>query len=356
MGAVALRCRHPKSASLASGQRQSQSGRARLLLLVLAVLIAAGGALGLGLWRFATSPMRVADKPVRIVVQPGSGLRTISRTLADQQIIVSPWAFGVVARARGQGDRLRAGVYEVNPGMTPLQLLDRMARGESLQDRITLIEGWTFTQMRSALDAHPGLRHDTAGMQVGEILERLGVIERNPEGLFFPDTYNFALGTSDLQILRAANSRLRRQLEAAWAERSANLPLASPYEALILASIVERETGRPEDRLQIAAVFLNRLRTGMRLQSDPTVIYGLGDAFDGNLKRIHLETDSPYNTYVRGGLPPTPIAMVGADSIRAVTRPPPSRALYFVARGDGSSEFSSNLDDHNRAVARFQKR
>lgn len=313
-------------------------------------------ALGGGLWRFATSPLLTGETPTRLVVVPGSGLKTISRSLAAQGLIVAPWTFSLVARFLGQGERLQAGVYEIRPGTTPVALLDRMVRGDSLQDRITFIEGWTFRQVRAVLDRTETLRHDTAGLPEQEILERLGAIERRAEGLFFPDTYHFTMGTSDLQILRAAHGRMRARLERAWAARKPGLPFASPYDALVLASVVEKETGRADDRPAIAAVFLNRLRIGMRLQSDPTVIYGLGEKFDGNLRRRDLEADSPYNTYVRNGLPPTPIALPGAAALEAVLMPIEHKALYFVARGDGTSEFSNNLDDHNRAVARYQKR
>ena len=333
-----------------------ESGRGRVLFLAFIAIVALAVVLGGGLWRFADSPMLGQSAGTRVAVQPGSGLRTISRNLAAQGLIVSPWAFSAVARLRGQGERLQAGVYEIKPGMTPNELLDRMVRGESLNDRVTIIEGWTFAQMRSALDRHASLKHDSTALSENEILERLGAIERRAEGLFFPDTYVFSVGTSDLQILRVARARMRERLDAAWATRTDGLPLGSPYEALILASVVEKETGRPEDRNLIASVFINRLRIGMRLQSDPTVIYGKGARFDGNLRRADLEEDTPYNSYVRGGLPPTPIALPGAASLAAVTRPAVSRALYFVARGDGTSEFSATLDDHNRAVTRYQKR
>lgn len=344
---------------IGSGRRahpKCQAGGGRVLLLAAVAIFVAAGVLGAGLWRFATAPMFDSAPAVRVTIQQGAGLRAIARTLSSRGLIVSPWAFSAVARLRGQGERLQAGVYEIRPGESPNDLLDRMVRGDSLHDRITIIEGWTFGQMRAALDRHESLRHDSAGLSENEILEKLGAIERRAEGLFFPDTYAFAVGTSDFQILRIARARMREHLDAAWAARTDSLPLGSPYEALIVASVVEKETGRPEDRDQIAAVFLNRLRIGMRLQSDPTVIYGLGDRFDGNLRRVDLEADTPYNTYVRGGLPPTPIALPGAASLNAVTKPAASRALYFVARGDGTSEFSTNLDDHNRAVARFQKR
>ena len=320
------------------------------------VLVAAAVALGGGLWRFATSPLLTAGQTTRLVVAPGSGLRAISQSLANRGLIVSPWTFSLVARFLGHGEKLQAGIYEIRPGTTPVDLVARMVRGDSLRDRITFIEGWTFRQMRAVLDRTETLRHDTTGLPEHDILERLGAIERHAEGLFFPDTYHFTMGTSDLQILRAAHGRMRTRLESRWASRKPGLPFTSPYDALVLASVVEKETGRSDDRPAIAAVFLNRLRIGMRLQSDPTVIYGLGDKFDGNLRRRDLEADSPYNTYVRNGLPPTPIALPGAAALDAVLMPIEHKALYFVARGDGSSQFSSNLDEHNRAVARYQKR
>jgi UPF0755 protein len=337
-------------------RKDSASGKVSLWFLGILVVVAAGVAFGGGLWRFATSPLLTAEQTARLVVPAGSGLRSISNSLAAQGLIVSPWTFRLVARFLGQGDKLQAGVYEIRPGTTPVALLDRMVRGDSLRDRITFIEGWTFRQVRAVLDRSPALRHDTTNLQEHEILERLGAIERRAEGLFFPDTYHFTMGTSDLQILRAAHGRMRARLEKTWAARKPGLPFTSPYDALVLASVVEKETGRPDDRAAIAAVFLNRLRIGMRLQSDPTVIYGLGDRFDGNLRRRDLEADSPYNTYIRNGLPPTPIALPGGAALDAVLMPIDHKALYFVARGDGSSEFSSNLDDHNRAVARYQKR
>jgi UPF0755 protein len=218
-----------------------------------------------------------------------------------------------------------------------------------------VIEGWTFRQMRRAIAAHPDLAQDTAGLADGELLRRIGAIEPHPEGLFMPSTYRFAPGASDLDIYRQAYRLLKRTLEESWAARSAGVPLSSPYEALVLASIVEKETGRDADRGRVAAVFVNRLRLGMMLQSDPTTIYGMGDRFDGNLRRADLRADTPYNTYTRNGLPPTPIALPGKASLAAALNPENSPALYFVARGDGSSEFSTDLAAHNRAVERYQR-
>ncbi len=309
------------------------------------------------MYRFATGPLGFdSATPVRVSVDPGSSLKSISRQLEQKGVVGMPWAFTLLARLRSQGGAIQAGIYEVSPAMTPTELLDRMARGEALHDEIKFIEGWTFRQMRSSIDAHPGLRHDTRDLSERDVLERLGAIEGHAEGLFFPDTYRFGSGTSDLVVLRKAHARMRDRLRINWDNRATGLPLNSPYELLVLASIVEKETGKPEDRTQIAAVFLNRLRIGMRLQSDPTVIYGLGTSFDGNLTRKHLETDGPYNTYIRAGLPPTPIALPGEAALAAVANPAPTRALYFVARGDGTSHFSESLSEHNRAVDRYQRR
>lgn len=293
---------------------------------------------------------------LRISVETGAGIRQLARQLQAKGLIDHPRVFSWLARFDGKAGQLRAGVYEVRAGMTARDLLGAISRGESVQEQIRFIEGWTFRQIRGALDAHPGIRHDTKDLSESALLERVGAIEKRAEGLFFPDSYHFAPGTSDLVVLRQAYARMRKLLEAAWARRTPASPVESPYDALILASVIEKETGRPEDRPMIGAVFANRLRIGMRLQSDPTVIYGMGARFDGNLRRVDLETDSPYNTYTRAGLPPTPIAAPGAASLNAALAPANSRALYFVARGDGTSEFSTNLDDHNRAVARFQKR
>ncbi len=320
------------------------------------VILVIGLAGGIGFRHHAGSALPVNGLPVRVILEPGSGLRSLARQMQAKGLVPHALVFIVEARLHGGAERLQAGVYEIRPGMSVNDLLAAMIRGDAVRDRIRFVEGWTFSQMRAAMDAHPGLRHETTGWSVGTLLERIGAIEKHPEGLFFPDSYQFAAGSSDLVVWRKAYAHMRGMLERAWRERASDVPMATPYEALILASIVEKETGRAEDRPRIAAVFSNRLRIGMRLQSDPTVIYGMGKSFDGNLRRADLESDSPYNTYVRAGLPPTPIAAPGAEALRATTNPPTSRALYFVAKGDGTSEFSDNLDDHNRAVNRYQRR
>ena len=263
--------------------------------------------------------------------------------------------FEALARLTGRERDIKAGNYFFTQAPTPLELLDRLTRGDVLQAEIRLIEGWTFAQFRAALDADPDLRHDSKGLADADLLKRLQVSEGHPEGLFFPDTYLFAKGSSDLNVLRRAYRAQERHLKAEWEARSPNVPYGSPYEALIMASIVEKETGRPEERDQVAGVLVNRLRIGMRLQVDPTVIYGLGAAFDGNLKKAHLLEDGPYNTYTRAGLPPTPIAMPGLASLRAALQPAKTDALYYVSRGDGSSHFSRNISEHNKAVSKYQK-
>lgn len=323
-------------------------------LLLCAVAVAGWGYHALEAYRHAALLANGAS--MRISVETGTGIRQLARQLHGKGLIDHPRVFAWLARLDGKAGQLRAGVYEVRAGMTAGDLLAAIARGDAVQEQIRFIEGWTFRQIRAALDAHPGIRHDTKDLPESALLERVGAIEKRAEGLFFPDSYHFAPGTSDVVLLRQAYARMRKLLEAAWAKRAPASPVESPYDALILASVIEKETGRSEDRPLIGAVFANRLRIGMRLQSDPTVIYGMGARFDGNLRRVDLETDSPYNTYTRAGLPPTPIAAPGAASLNAALAPADSRALYFVARGDGTSEFSTNLDDHNRAVARFQKR
>ena len=354
--------RAPSRRSIDSGQR-ADSGvafprktlggiRAVVALLVVVAL----GAATAGFSRFASQPLGFAPTPMRFTIAPGTGLASISRELARQGVVAPAWAFCLLARLRGQGERLKAGTYEVGAGATPMTLLDRMVRGDVIQIELRLIEGWTFRDVRAALDAAADVRHDTTGRSERDILERLGAIETTAEGLFFPDTYRFAAGTSDFVVLRKASDRMRDRVRANWEGRAPGLPVTSPYQLLTLASIVEKETGQAADRSKISAVFLNRLREGMKLQSDPTVIYGLGTRFDGNLRRPDLLDPSPYNTYVHEGLPPSPIALPGEAALAAVSHPAPSKARYFVARGDGSSAFSETLADHNRAVNRFQRR
>jgi UPF0755 protein len=261
----------------------------------------------------------------------------------------------VLARVNGAQGRIKAGSYQVVAGLTPLQLLRKITQGDFAQAEVVFIEGWTFRQLRAALDSHPDLRHESTNLSDAEIMERLGYPDVPAEGMFFPDTYVFSKGESDFAVLARARRVMQDRLESAWAQRQPDLPIQTQYEALILASIVEKETGIATDRSMVAAVFINRLRLGMRLQTDPSVIYGLGDKFDGNLRKRDLTNDTPFNTYTRLGLPPHPIALPGAASIDAVMHPAKSDVLYFVSRGDGTSEFSRTLTDHNRAVNKYQR-
>ena len=303
---------------------------------------------------YALTPIQVAALPAEFEIPSGSGLRTAIRHLENAGIEPGRRRFELLARVTGRAGTIKAGNYELTAPTSPLELLDRITRGLVTQAEITLLEGWNIGQLRAALDESPNLRHDSKGLSPEALLERVGASESHPEGLFFPDTYLFARGSSDLAVLRRAYHAMQRHLAEEWARRAPDLPFATPYEALILASIVEKETGRASDREQIAGVLVNRLRIGMALQTDPTVIYGLGESFDGNLKRAHLASDGPYNTYTRRGLPPTPIAMPGLASLRAALQPAPTKALYFVSRGDGTTQFSTSLEEHNRAVSKFQ--
>ncbi|MCZ7564289.1 MAG: endolytic transglycosylase MltG [Burkholderiales bacterium] len=326
----------------------------RIVALLLAGVLATVACAGWLAW-FAAQPLALRASPLEVTVAPGSSARSAARQIAAAGVPMQPWQFELLARALGQDGGFKAGTYLLESGITPRGLLDKLVRGEVALTEIVFVEGWTFRQMRAALAAHAHLKHETTEASATEVMARLGADGIAPEGRFFPDTYRFARGTSDLEVLRMAYRAMQGRLEAAWAARAEGLPLASPDEALILASIVEKETGRAEDRALIAAVFVNRLRAGIRLQSDPTVIYGIGERFDGNLRRRDLERDAPYNTYTRAGLPPTPIAMPGLASLQAVLNPAASDALYFVARGDGSSEFSRTLQEHNRAVTKYQR-
>lgn len=295
-------------------------------------------------------------KPLQFSVKHGSSLRSAARQMHEAGVLRSPLQFELLARIFGDANRIQAGNYEIGGPLTPFALLRKMTSGDRSQDQITFVEGWTFGQMRALLDAHAAVRHDTQGITESEIVTRLGISYASAEGLFFPDTYYFTNGTSDIAILQRAYRAMQSQLDSLWNARARGLPLANPYQALILASLIEKETGQPGERAMIAAVFLNRLKFGMRLQTDPTVIYGLGAQFDGDLRKRDLLADGPYNTYRREGLPPTPIAMPGADALTAALNPAPGKALYFVARGDGTSYFSATLAEHERAVTKYQKR
>lgn len=294
--------------------------------------------------------------PVEVEIPRGAGFRTAMDQLKKAGVEVRRYELELLARALGRERGIKAGNYQIIEPLTPIELLDKLTRGDVTQAELRLIEGWTFAQFRAALDASADLRHDTAGLEDAQVLARLQAPEAHPEGLLFPDTYLFARGASDLAVLRRAYRAMQRHLKEEWEAREPNLPYRSPYEALIMASIVEKETGKPAERDLIGGVLVNRLRIGMRLQVDPTIIYGLGTDFGGNLKKKHLLEDGPYNTYTRAGLPPTPIAMPGLASLRSALRPGKTQSLYYVSRGDGSSHFSRSLDEHNRAVTKYQLR
>jgi UPF0755 protein len=327
----------------------------RFLRILFGAAVVTVGAVCGGFAYYATSEVVPASAPVQLSLQSGSSLRGAAQRMERAGVLRHPELFVVMARLLGEAGNIKAGSYEIERPIAPFQLLRKVTQGEVTQTTVTFVEGWTFRQVRKALDDHPSVRHDTRGLADPDILQRLAVDTASPEGLFFPDTYHFSAGSSDLIVLRRAYRLMRSHLEARWAGRATGLPLSSAYEALILASIVEKETGRAEDRPLVAAVFVNRLRKGMLLQADPTVIYGLGEAFDGNLRKRDLTTDTPYNTYTRVGLPPTPIAMPGLASLTVTLNPPQSDVLYFVAKGDGTSQFSRSLGEHERAVTKYQR-
>jgi UPF0755 protein len=327
-------------------------------LIFLTILSFAGA--GGGLWWYAHRPIPLGAQSVDLVIPSGSSMRAAAR-LAAGSMPVYPDALVLLARISGRDTRIKAGSYEIEGGTTPLDLIDKLTRGDVTQQELTIPEGWSFRQFRAALDGHAAIGHATRGLSDAQVLEQVvqaepGGLTRHPEGLFFPDTYLFAKGSTDLAVLRRAYRAMNRHLGGEWQRRAAGVPYTTPYEALIMASIVEKETGQARERPLIAGVFVNRLRRGMLLQTDPTVIYGLGGGFDGNLRRRDLQMDGPYNTYTRAGLPPTPIALPGLAALQAALNPARTDALYFVARGDGTHEFSASLEAHNRAVNRFQRR
>jgi len=331
----------------------------RRTLLFALVIVAAGAAVTYGLFtRWLATPLATGNAPVQFEIPTGQALAVTARQLESHGWLARPRWLVAYARATGADSRIRAGEYEIQPGTTPRQLLALFESGKVVQHTVTLVEGWTFRELLKALEQQPQLEHTLNGLSTAQVMQQLGEPGMHPEGLFFPDTYVFGKGTTDVEILRQARTRMREKLDATWQARAADVPLASAYEALILASIVEKETALPSERARIAGVFTTRLRQGMRLQTDPTVIYGLGTRFDGNLRRSDLERDGPYNTYTRVGLPPTPIAMPGAGSLEAAVRPDERGELYFVATGlpDGSHTFSRTLGEHEVAVGEYLAR
>ncbi|MFZ5568504.1 MAG: endolytic transglycosylase MltG [Pseudomonadota bacterium] len=318
-----------------------------LLFLLASVVFAAGA------W-WLQRPVPMKSEMVEITVEPGMSARAVVQALVKGGVEVDPQLLYWWIRLSGQARQIKAGSYEIGRGPTPRTLLSKLVRGEVAQRSVTLAEGLTFAQWRVTLRNAPHLRQDGQDLDPEALMARLGRPGVHPEGRFFPSTYTYAKGSSDLALLRRAMQEMDQRLAAAWARRAPDSPLRTPDEALILASIVEKETGRASDRGQISGVFNNRLRKGMLLQTDPTVIYGLGEKFDGNLRKRDLQTDTPWNTYTRKGLPPTPIAMPGQESLLAAVQPEQTSALYFVARGDGTSAFSATLEEHNRAVRKYQ--
>jgi UPF0755 protein len=305
---------------------------------------------------FVSTPISLPAETVEVDIRSGSGLRKISEQLVDEGVLSESFTFNLLVRIMGKASEIKAGNYLVENGTTPYDLFVMITSGKTTQAAITFIEGWTFQQMRDAMINNESIKHITVAYTDQQILENIGATESHPEGLFFPDTYYFSKGMTDQEILKRAYRAMQTRLDEAWQRRESGLPYKTPYEALIMASIIEKETGKADERKTIAGVFLNRLRIGMRLQTDPTVIYGMGESFDGNIRRKDLQTDTIYNTYTRAGLPPTPIAMPGLASIEAALNPAKTKALYFVGKGDGSHVFSSTLAEHNRAVVKYQLR
>jgi UPF0755 protein len=325
-----------------------------LVLVFVALLLLFGAALW---WLHQPIPLRLqpGSQVVDLEIEPGTSANGVAEVIVDSGADVPVLLLQAWFRLSGQARMIKAGSYELVPGTTPRKLLSMLVRGEETLKNVTLVEGWTFRQVRAALQKSEQLTPDSIGLSPEMIMEKLGKPGVHPEGRFFPDTYTYAKGASDLAVLKRAARAMDKRLTTAWAQRSVDTPLKTPDQALILASIVEKETGKPADRPQIGGVFTNRLRIGMPLQTDPTVIYGLGPQFAGSLRKRDLQADTPYNTYTRAGLPPTPIAIPGKAALLAAVQPATTNALYFVSRNDGSgsSHFSANLEEHNRAVNKY---
>jgi UPF0755 protein len=327
----------------------------RLLLLT---LLLAGMLVG-GAWWWLGQPLvlpatTTAEQPLAVEIPPGASARGVASALTGAGVQAPPLLLQAWFRLSGQSRAIKAGVYEIQPGATPRSLLRQLVRGEQALRSLTLLEGWNFRELMVAVRASPDLTQDLEGLDGAGIMAKIGYPGRHPEGRFFPDTYRMVRQATASSVLKQAAQAMEQRLAQAWEQRDPATLLRSPDEALILASIIEKETGTEADRAMVGGVFNNRLRIGMRLQTDPTVIYGLGERFDGNLRKIDLQTDTPYNSYTRAGLPPTPISMPGWAALLAAVKPANTRALYFVARGDGSSQFSATLDEHNAAVRKFQ--
>jgi UPF0755 protein len=322
--------------------------------LLLSTLLVAAALAGAAAW-WLNRPLELTSETMEVSIAAGTAPRDIAQAWVDAGVQTSPTLLYQWFRLSGDSRKIRAGTYRIDRSTTPIALLDAMIRGTSVTASVRLLEGWTFRQFRAELAKAEALKSATAAMSDEQIMEALGAAGTMPEGRFYPDTYSYEKGSTDLDVLKRAYQAMQSRMTEAWAERASDTPLRNPDDMLTLASIIEKETGVAADRGLISGVFINRLRLGMLLQTDPTVIYGLGASFDGNLRKRDLQTDTPYNTYTRAGLPPTPIAMPGRASLMAAARPQDTKALYFVARGDGSSVFSETLAEHNRAVNRFQR-
>jgi UPF0755 protein len=325
----------------------------KFLALCLTCVLLASAMSAYAFYRWAHTPLAFTTAPLDAAVRPHSSTHGVAAELVQAGVPMRPGLFVALTRLMGLAAHLKAGNYEFQNGVTPYQILEKVARGDVNQSFVAVIDGWSFKQMRAVIDSDPDVRHDTAGWSDTVLLQTLGASGHDAEGLFYPDTYLFDKGTTDLDLYRRAYQLMQQHIAQAWAARAPNLPYRSPYDALIMASLVEKETGRSSDRPLVAAVFLNRLKLHMPLQTDPSVIYGIGAAYDGHLHKKDLQTDGPYNTYTRQGLPPTPIALPGSAALEAALNPAPSTALYFVARGDGYSAFSDTLEAHNRAVNKY---
>jgi len=335
--------------------RQHQDGGVIVALLLLVVVLAAAG---YWLWqdyqRFRTTPLHISGEGLNYQVRPGTSLTAVANDLKSRGILRQPLYLRALAKDLGVSNKIKAGEYLIPAGTTPMMLLETLVRGKVIEYSLTLIEGWNFAQALEAVRGHPMLVQTLPeSLSTEQVMQRLGYQGQYPEGRFFPDTYLFPRGTTDAEFLTRAYERMQAVLAEEWEGRSENLPLKTPYEALILASIIEKETGLSEERQAVAGVFVRRLQKGMLLQTDPTVIYGMGDKFDGNIRKKDLTTDTPYNTYTRAGLTPTPICLPGRASINAALHPEEGDALYFVADGNGGHTFSRTLDEHNRAVRKY---
>lgn len=326
----------------------------RLFVLATLVVTLVVGVLVVQMLSFTNSEVKLPREDTVFLIKSGSNIKSIAQDLARREIIEDPWLFILLAKLKGVETRVRAGEYGIEAGQTPADLLQTFTEGSSIQYSFTVIEGWTFRQMLAALAQDPIIEHSVDGKTDAEIMTLIGAPGQHPEGMFFPDTYRFPKGTSDVDFLRRAYQVMQKHLAREWGQRDPDLPLETSYEALILASIIEKETAVGFERPMIAGVFTQRLKRNMRLQTDPTIIYGLGDSFDGDIRFRDLKKDTPYNTYLHAGLTPTPIALPGLDSIRAALHPAQTDALYFVSRGDGTHQFSATLEEHNAAVNRYQ--